>query len=211
MMSDENGSHAARHAERAVVHVAAGAAGDLRQLGRRQVAMHLAVELARAGEGDMVDVQVEPHADGVGGDEKVDIARLIQRHLGVARARAQRTQHDGCTAALAPHQLGDGIDLGGGERDDRGARRQARDLLLARIGELRQPGPGDEIGAGDEVGDGLAHGLGAEQQASRAGPRTCSSRSVKTWPRSGSAASCTSSMARKSTSASRGIASTVHT
>ena len=42
-------------------------------------------------------------------------------------------------------------------------------------------------------------------------PRACSSRSVKTWPRSGSPASCTSSIARKSTSTSRGIASTVHT
>ena len=36
-------------------------------------------------------------------------------------------------------------------------------------------------------------------------------RSVKTWPRSRSAASCTSSMARKATSRSRGIASTVET
>ena len=39
-------------------------------------------------------------------------------------------------------------------------------------------------------------------------PRACSSRSVKTWPRSGSAASWISSIARKSTSISRGIAST---
>ena len=164
MMSAEKGSHAAGHAERAVVHVAAGAAGDLRQLGRREVAMHLAVELARAREGDVVDVEVEPHADRVGGDQEVDVARLIERDLGVARARAERTQHDGRAAALAPHQLGDGVDLGGRERDDRRARRQARDLLLARVGELRQARPGDEIGAGDQVGDGLAHGLGAEQQ-----------------------------------------------
>ena len=34
-------------AERAVVHVAAGAAGDLGELGRRQLAEVVAVELAR--------------------------------------------------------------------------------------------------------------------------------------------------------------------
>ena len=40
-------------------------------------------------------------------------------------------------------------------------------------------------------------------------PRACSSRSVKTCPRSGSPASWISSMARKSTSTLRGMASTV--
>ena len=40
MMSADERLDAAGDAERAVVHVAAGAAGDLRQLGRRQVAMH---------------------------------------------------------------------------------------------------------------------------------------------------------------------------
>ena len=41
-------------------------------------------------------------------------------------------------------------------------------------------------------------------------PRALRMRSVKTWPRSGSAASCTSSMAKNSTRRSIGIASTVH-
>jgi hypothetical protein len=41
-------------------------------------------------------------------------------------------------------------------------------------------------------------------------PRACSTRSVKTWPRSGWPASCTSSTARKLTGTS-GMASTVHT
>ena len=42
-------------------------------------------------------------------------------------------------------------------------------------------------------------------------PRRLSMRSVKTWPRSRSAPSCTSSMATKATSRSRGMASTVAT
>ncbi len=42
-------------------------------------------------------------------------------------------------------------------------------------------------------------------------PRAWRMRSVKTWPRSRSAASCTSSIATKAAPGSRGIASTVQT
>ena len=106
-------------AEGAVVHVAAGAAGDLAQLAGRQVAMVLAVELAQCREGDVIDVEVETHADGIGRDEEVDVARLIERDLRVARARRQRAQHDRRAAALTADQLGDRIDLLRRERDDR--------------------------------------------------------------------------------------------
>ena len=164
MTSEENASTRARDPERAVVHVAAGAAGDLRRARRGQLAMHLAVELARAGEGHVIDIEVEPHADGVGGDQEVDVAGLIERDLRVARARAERAQHDGRPAALAADQLGDGVDLGRREGDERRARRQPRDLLLAGVGELGKPRTRDEVGAGNEVADGIAHGLGAEQQ-----------------------------------------------
>ena len=105
----------AGHAEGAVVHVAAGAAGDLAELGGRQIAVALAVELARAREGDMIDVEIEAHADGVGRHEEVDVAGLVERDLGVARARAERAEHDGGAAALAADQLGDGVDVVGGE------------------------------------------------------------------------------------------------
>ena len=162
--SAENGSTDAGDAEGAVVHVAAGAAGDLAELAGGQLAMHLAVELARAGEGDVIDIEVEAHADGVGGDQEIDVAGLIERHLGVARARAERAQHDRRAAALAADQLGDGVDLGRREGDQRRARRQPRDLLLAGVGELGEARPRDEVGAGNEIADGLAHGLRAEQQ-----------------------------------------------
>jgi hypothetical protein len=104
---------AAGHAEGAVVHVAAGAAGDLGELGRVSSRNWLAVELAVGGEGDVVDVDVQAHADGVGGDEEVDVARLVELDLGVAGARAERAQDDRRAAALAADQLGDGIDLVG--------------------------------------------------------------------------------------------------
>ncbi len=151
-------------AEGAVVHVAAGAAGDLAQLRRRQVAMIVAVELARRREGDVVDVEIEAHADGVRRHEKIDIARLIKFDLRVARARRQRPEHNGGAAALPAHQLGDRIDLRCREGDDRRALGQAGDLLLAGIAELRQPRARDEVGAGNEIGDRLAHRLRAEQQ-----------------------------------------------
>ena len=56
---------------------------------------------------------------------KLDVARLIERHLRVARARRQRAEHHGRAAALAADQLGDGIDLAGRERDDGRARAEA--------------------------------------------------------------------------------------
>jgi hypothetical protein len=65
---------AAGGAEGAVAHVAPGAAGDLAELGRIELAELIAVELAVGGEGDVIDVEVEPHADGVGGDQIVDVA-----------------------------------------------------------------------------------------------------------------------------------------
>src|SRR3546814_4454952 len=59
-------------AEGAVAHVAPGAPGDLADLRRRQAAPAAAVELLQLGEGHVVDIEVESHADGVGGDQVVD-------------------------------------------------------------------------------------------------------------------------------------------
>ena len=91
----------------------AGAARDLGHFCGGQPPMPHAVELGKAGEGDMGDVQVQPHADGIGGDEVVDLARLIERDLGVARLRRERAHHHCRAAAEAPQHLGDGIDLVG--------------------------------------------------------------------------------------------------
>ena len=58
--------------------------------------------LDELGEGDVGHVHVEAHADGVGGDQMLDLAGLVHRDLGVAGARRQGAQHDGGTALLAP-------------------------------------------------------------------------------------------------------------
>ncbi len=144
--------------------MAAGAAGDLAELGGRKIAVALPVEFADAGEGDMIEVEIEAHADGVGRHQEIDIAVLVERDLGVARARAERAEHHRGAAPLAPHQLGDGIDVVGREADDGRAARQPRDLLVAGIAELRQARPRHEIGAGQDLADGVAHGRRAEQQ-----------------------------------------------
>jgi hypothetical protein len=107
---------------------AAGAAGDLRQLGGIELAELVAVELAVGRERDVIDVEIEAHADGVGGDQVIDVAGLIERDLRVAGARRQRAQHHRRAAALAADQFGDGVDLVGREGDDRGAPRQPREL-----------------------------------------------------------------------------------
>ncbi len=126
------------NSECAVVHMTAGATGDLAYLVRRQITKVLAIELAHGGKCDMVDVEVEAHANGIGGDEKIDIARLIKRDLRIAGAGRKGAEHDGRATALPADQLGNGVDLVGGERDHGRPAGQARDLLLARIGEARQ-------------------------------------------------------------------------
>ena len=150
-------------AEGAVVHVAPGAAGDLGQFGRGQVARDAAVELAGLGEGDMVDVHVQAHADGVGGDQIVDLAGLVHGDLGVAGARAQGAEHHGGAAAVAADHLGDGIDVGGREGDHRRAGRQTGDLARTGVGQGREPGPGLEGRLGDQAAEQWLHRLGAHE------------------------------------------------
>ncbi len=155
---------AAGGAERAVARRAAGAAGDLREFRRAELAELVAVEFAVGGEGDVIDVEIEAHADGVGRHQIVDLAGLIERDLGVARARRQRAEHHRGAAALAADQFRDRVDLLGREGDDGGAARQAREFLVAGEGQLRQPRPAYHADAGKQPLDDLAHSGGAEHQ-----------------------------------------------
>ncbi len=63
--------------------------GDLGGLLNRQAAQAPAVELHQPGEGDMAQVHVEAHADGVGGYQEVDLAGFVKRDLGVAGSRRE--------------------------------------------------------------------------------------------------------------------------
>ena len=164
-------SDVGRGAEGAVVHVAPGAARRLRQFRRRQLAPHPAIELLSAGEGDMVDVHVEAHADGVGGDQVIDLAFLVHGDLGVAGARAERAEDHRRAAALPAHQLGQAIDFRCREGDDGGARLQARRLALAGIAERRKPRPGVEFGLGHQLADQGLDDVGTQEHGLVAAPR----------------------------------------
>ena len=155
---------AAGGAERAVARGAAGAAGDLRELGGIELAELIAVEFAVGGKGDVIDVEIETHADGVGRDQIIDVAGLIERDLRVAGARRQRAEHDGGAAALAADQFGDRVNFIGREGDDGRAARQPGEFFLAREGELRQARPADDARARQQPLDHRPHGGGAEHQ-----------------------------------------------
>ena len=155
---------AACRAEGAVPRRTSGASGDLRELRGIELAKLIAVEFSVGGERDMVDVEIEAHADGIGRDQVVDVTRLIHRDLRVARARRQRSQHDRDAAALTADQFADGIDLLGGEGDDGGPAWQPRDLLFACERELREARTADDVCAREQLLDDRPHGRGAEYE-----------------------------------------------
>jgi hypothetical protein len=119
-------------AESPVAEVAPRAAGDLTELCGRQAPVLPTVELPGGREGDVIDVEIEPHSDRVGGDDVIDIAILIHVHLGIAGAWRERAEDDGRAAALAPDPFGDRIDILDGKGDDRAAARQTGQFLVAR-------------------------------------------------------------------------------
>ena len=50
-------------------------------------------------EGDVVEIEVEPHANRIGGNDVIDLARLEHRDLCIARPRGQCPHHDRSAAA----------------------------------------------------------------------------------------------------------------
>ena len=144
--------------------MAPGAAGDLRHFGDGQAAVAAAVELVQAGEGDMGDVHVEAHADGVGGDEIIDLAALEHGDLGVARGGAERAHDDRGAALEAAQHLGQRIDLLARESDDRAARGQARELGRARVAQGREARAADDLGLGQQLADERLQRRRAEDQ-----------------------------------------------
>ncbi len=139
------GGKLARGAEGAVAHMAAGAAGDLGDLGGAEAARRMAVIFDEPRESDVIEIHIETHPDRIRRHEVIDLAGLKHADLGIAGARAQGTHHHRGTAALAPHHLGQGEDIGDGKSDDGAARRQARHLLGADMAQGREARPADEL------------------------------------------------------------------
>jgi len=143
--------------------MAAGAAGDLRDLGRREVARRGTVEFHETREGHMVEVHVEPHADRVGRHEVIDLAGLEHADLGIACTRTQGAQHDRRAAALAAHHLRQREDVGHCKGDDGAARRQPCRLFGAEIAQRGEARAGDELGLRHEAAEQRLDGVGAEE------------------------------------------------
>ena len=110
----------------AVLRMAPGTTRDLRQLRGAQQPMTAAIKLSFLGKSHMVDIHVQPHANGIGGDQKIDLARLIHLDLGVSGARAQAAHHNGRAAALLANSLGNGINIIGRKSRHGAASGQAR-------------------------------------------------------------------------------------
>ncbi len=155
---------APRHTERAIAKMAAGAVGDLADFARIEIAELITVELAVLRKGDMIDIKVEAHADGISRHEIFDVAGLVEPHLGVARTRRKRAHHNGCATTLAAHQLGNGIDLFRRKGDDCRALRQAGYLLLARIKKLRQARTFDHGNSRQQLFEDRAHRARTQKQ-----------------------------------------------
>ncbi|MCY1172629.1 hypothetical protein D9M73_127680 [compost metagenome] len=152
-----------QRAKGAVALMPPGAAGDLRHFGDAQATLAMAVEFVEAGKGDMRHIHVEPHADRVGRDQIIDLARLEHRHLRVARARGQSAHHHRRAAAQPPQHLRHRIDFFGAERDDRRAFGQAADLLGPGIGQRRKARAIDDLDLGHQRLEHRPQRFGAEQ------------------------------------------------
>ena len=151
-------------AERSVRLVPPGPARDLRDLGGGELPVAAAVEFGETREGDMFQVEIQAHADGVGRHQVLDIPVLIKRDLRVACAGRQRPHHHRCAALLPPYQLSDCVDLIGREGDDSRPCGQAADFLDPGVGQGGQPGPRGDPRARQQRLNAPAHGVGAQKQ-----------------------------------------------
>src|SRR5690606_13595211 len=125
-----------RDAKSTVIHMPAGATGDLSQLRWRQITVVLTVKLAHGGKRNVIDVQVETHTDSIGRHQEIHIARLIEFHLRITRTRRKSTENDRRAPTLPPDQLRDRINFAGRKRHHRRTSWQAGNFLFTCISEL---------------------------------------------------------------------------
>ena len=150
--------------EGAVIGIAPCPARDLRQLVGHQMSETPAVELGRTGKSHVVDVEVQPHPDGISRHQMIHIAVLVQFHLRVARPGAERAHHHRRATLLPAQQFRHRIDAIDREPHDGGACGHAAGLLAAGICQFRQPLTPDESRLGDQVRDPPAHRVRTQKQ-----------------------------------------------
>ena len=122
------------------------ASGNLRHLGDSQPPSPRSVELGKAGESNVRDIEVKAHANGVGRDQIVNLARLEHRDLSVACSRGESAHDHRCTAPQPAKRFGNGVNLLDGKGHDSRAFWQSRELLRAAIAQSRKPRSRDNFG-----------------------------------------------------------------
>ena len=123
-------------AKSAILLTPSSAACDLGQLVGGQRAHAPPIKFRQRRKSNMINVQVQSHANRIGRDQKIDFTVLIHVDLCIARARAQRTHHYGRTALLTADQFSDGIDTINGKSDNGRARTHAANFFLPRVNQL---------------------------------------------------------------------------
>ncbi len=86
---------------------------DLTNLGGCQIAELVAIKLAVLCKCHMINIKVKSHADRIGRNQKIDIARLIKLNLRIAGAWTERTHHHGSTTTLTSDQFCNRINFVG--------------------------------------------------------------------------------------------------
>ena len=90
---------ARERAKASVPLVSSGPARNLRHFGDGQPAPARSVKFRQTDKGDVRDIKVQPHTDGIGGHKIINLARLEHRHLRIAGARRQSAHDNRCAAA----------------------------------------------------------------------------------------------------------------
>ena len=122
-----------RRAECAVLHIPAGASGNLRQFRGGQSAHFLPVEFAQRRKADMGNIHIQPHADRVGRDQIIDFTGLKHIDLRVSGPRAERAHNDGRAAFLPTDQFRQSVHVLHRKSDNGRTRGQPCDFLYSRV------------------------------------------------------------------------------
>ena len=78
-------------AEAAVVHVSSGTARRLCKFGRGKASDASTIVFLQCRESHVIDVHIQAHTDGIGGNQIVDLAGLVHGDLRIAGTWTERT------------------------------------------------------------------------------------------------------------------------
>jgi hypothetical protein len=150
-------------AECPVANVAARSARDLADFRGMELPRTDAVVFGERGERHVVEVEVQAHADGVGGDEMIHFARLIQAHLGVAGSGGEGAENERRASRLRAQALCYRVQLREGEHDQGAPPRRALEFVGSDMSKRREPWARQDLRRGHESAQQGPYGVRAEE------------------------------------------------